>query len=217
MSHVQDLTDIRIDYSQKPLNRIDLADNPIDQFKTWFDEVIRAEVPEPNAMTLASANKEGIPSARIVLLKGLINGSFIMYTNYTSHKAKEILENPNVALVFHWKDLHRQVRIQGTVSKLDDQSSEKYFKSRPRGSQISAWASPQSQIVNDRGLLERERLNVERRFQDQPVLPKPPFWGGFSVKPSRIEFWQGRVNRFHDRFVYNLLEDGNWQIDRLAP
>jgi pyridoxamine 5'-phosphate oxidase len=218
MSIVQDLADIRVNYMNKPLNLGDIAKNPILQFQNWFDEAVRSEVPEPNAMTLATSTKLGIPSARIVLLKGLVDGGFIFYTNYTSKKALELLDNPNSALLFFWCELSRQVRLEGTVKKLDEDTSERYFKSRPRGSQISAWASPQSQIVTNRDSLEQERLKIEQQFREQSVLPKPSFWGGFIFKPHLFEFWQGRLDRFHDRFQYSWNKEvQDWQIDRLAP
>ena len=218
MSTVQELADIRVNYINKPLNIMDLDDHPIQQFQNWFEEAVRSEVSEPNAFTLASSTSDGKPSARILLLKGIIDEGFIFYTNYISRKAIELLENPQAAMVFFWSELARQVRMEGHVKKLDEHSSEQYFKSRPRGSQISAWASPQSQVVMNRESLEQERLKIEQRFKDQKTLPKPPFWGGFIFKPERFEFWQGRMNRFHDRFQYEWKEeDQEWLIDRLAP
>ena len=202
----------------KSLNSVDMDENPILQFQSWFDEVVRSEVPDSNALTLATSTPSGYPSARVILLKGIVEEGFIFYTNYNSRKALELLENPNAAMVFFWPELSRQVRLEGIVKKLDEQSSEQYFRSRPRGSQVSAWASPQSQVVTSRESLEQARLKTEQEFKDQPILPKPAFWGGFIFKPKRFEFWQGRLNRFHDRFRYEWDEMAQvWKIDRLAP
>jgi pyridoxamine 5'-phosphate oxidase len=210
------LADLRKEYSRETLDVSLVSQNPIRQFESWFDEALRAEVLEANAMTLSTVTEEGKPSARIVLLKGIEENRFLFFTNYQSQKGKELLNNPACALTFFWPELERQVRIEGIASRLDDKASEKYFQSRPRGSQIGAWASPQSVIIKDRALLEERTKALELKFKGKEVLPKPHQWGGFSVEPMEIEFWQGRPNRLHDRIVYYQI-DNAWVIHRLAP
>jgi pyridoxamine 5'-phosphate oxidase len=210
------LADLRKEYSRETLDVSLVSQNPIRQFESWFDEALRAEVLEANAMTLSTVTEEGKPSARIVLLKGIEENRFLFFTNYQSQKGKELANNPACALTFFWPELERQVRIEGIATRLDDKASEKYFQSRPRGSQIGAWASPQSVIIKDRALLEDRTKALELKFKGKEVLPKPHQWGGFSVEPMEIEFWQGRPNRLHDRIVYYQI-DNAWVIHRLAP
>ena len=206
----------RLSYEQDFLNRENLKADPIDQFAQWFSDADQAGVVEPNAMALATVSPDSKPSVRIVLLKGFAAKGFAFYTNYESNKAREMAENPNASLVFWWDKLQRQVRIKGKVEKLDRSYSEQYFQSRPRGSQLSAWASPQSRSMT-REELERRRMETEERFKDIDPIPLPEHWGGYLLRPEKLEFWQGRANRYHDRFEYKIDENGNWQIARLAP
>lgn len=185
-------------------------------FYKWLQIVFGANPIEPNVMTLATADKDGHPSARTVLLKGVDERGFIFFTNYESRKGHELAENPHAALVFHWSELERQVCISGTVTKLSEAESETYFKSRPRGSRISAWASKQSTVLKDRKELEGHFKEIEERFGSGDI-PLPPFWGGYLLTPERIEFWQGRPSRMHDRFRYLRGADGKWTLDRLSP
>ena len=189
--------------------------NPIQQFRLWFDEAIEAGIPETDAMTLATATSGGNPSARIVLLKSFDERGFVFYTNYQSRKAKELAENPRVSLLFYWMQIKRQVRVEGVVEKVSAEESDRYFNSRPLGSRIGAWASEQSRPVQNREQLEKSFEAYRAKFGEQ--VPRPPHWGGYRVKPSRIEFWQGRDNRLHDRLRFTLQDDGSWLIERLAP
>lgn len=209
------IADLRLNYSLKQLNESEVNPDPIVQFQTWFAEAVAAELPEPNAMTLATASKTGVPSARIVLLKGLDSRGFVFYTNYESRKGEELLENPQAAIVFLWAVLERQVRIEGRVEKVADAETEAYFHSRPLSSQLGAWSSEQSRVVADRSVLERRFQDFQNQYAAQEI-PRPPHWGGFRVIPHQIEFWQGRPSRLHDRLRYRLSRD-DWQIDRLAP
>jgi pyridoxamine 5'-phosphate oxidase len=211
----QQIAKLRHEYISHPFNKNQVAEDPITQFKKWFDEVVQAEQPDAEAMTLSTATAEGRVSARIVLLKGCDARGFVFFTNYESRKSHEIMGNPQVALTFYWHTLHRQVRIEGEVSKATLRESEEYFQTRPRGSQVGAWASPQSEEIPNREVLEQMVVETEGRFKEQPIHC-PPFWGGFRVKPQRIEFWQGRENRLHDRILYTLLDE-KWRITRLAP
>ena len=212
------MKDIRKSYHKGTLDLSDLKENPIDLFLEWWKDATESEIVEPNAMTLATVNKESKPSARIILLKGVSDEGFEFYTNYKSQKAHDLEENPNAALVFLWKELERQVRIEGVVEKLAFEKSQEYFQSRPRGSQIGAWASPQSQIIPDKKILDENYNLISNQFEFVDPLPCPEFWGGYVVKPILIEFWQGRPNRMHDRFRYRKNNEGeNWAIDRLAP
>lgn len=207
---------LRREYSSETLLEQDVAADPIQQFQKWWDQVITSEIVEPNAMTLATASADGLPSARVVLLKGFDERGFVFFTNYESYKGMQLEENPKACLVFFWKELERQVRILGVVSKLPEEESDVYFQSRPVGSRIGAWASPQSQVIENREWLERtfDKRKVEFREGD---IPRPPHWGGYLVKPVIVEFWQGRFSRLHDRIQYTLQEDGAWKIERLAP
>ena len=193
----------------------DAAADPFEQFTHWWQEAIASHLDEVNAMTLATADAQGKPSARIVLLKGVSREGFEFFTNYESNKAKELSENKNAALVFFWKELERQVRIEGTVTKASAEMSDAYFLSRPLQSRIGAWASPQSREIISRNLLDESVAGVENKFAGKEVT-RPPFWGGYIVKPVMMEFWQGRSNRLHDRIEYNLV-NGTWGKRRLAP
>ena len=210
------IENLRQDYQPIELLEKNVAKNPIKQFEQWFQDALNANIYEPNAMTLATTSIDRKPSARIVLLKGFDDKGFIFYTNYLSTKGKEISKNPVVALVFFWAELARQVRIEGTVEKLTKEASEKYFHSRPRGSQIAAMASPQSQILANREELKITWEGLEKKYDDA-TIPKPAYWGGYIVKPQIIEFWQGRESRLHDRIVYKKSDKKNWKITRLAP
>lgn len=212
----EELQNLRQDYSAATLSEKDVAASPIKQFNKWFNEALEAKVPEPNAMTLATATPDGRPSARIVLLKGFDDEGFAFYTNYLSRKGKELAKNPNAALVFHWIELERQVRIEGTIEKLSKEQSDQYFHSRPKLSQIGALASPQSQEIADRKALEGKMSELEAEYADKEV-PKPSYWGGYVLKPRLIEFWQGRRSRLHDRIVYKKVDNKSWKKVRLAP
>jgi pyridoxamine 5'-phosphate oxidase len=213
---MKSLADIRSEYTRSSLDSSDVSPDPLQQFDRWFKEAVSAKVPEPTAMNLATVTEKGAPSSRIVLLKGVKNRQLIFFTNYQSQKGKELEQNPACALTFFWPELERQVRIEGLAERLDHKASEEYFQSRPRSSQIGAWASPQSSIIKDRQILEGRVKEIEQRFEGKELLPKPNQWGGFAVKPHELEFWQGRPSRLHDRIVY-LLIDGAWKISRLAP
>jgi pyridoxamine 5'-phosphate oxidase len=209
------IADIRRDYSLHSLNESDVASSPIQQFTKWFDEALASEILEVNAMTLATSSKDGKPSARIVLLKGFDERGFVFFTNYESKKGKALNENPHTALVFFWKEIERQVRVEGVIEKISAAESDEYFFSRPEGSRISAWASPQSKIIESRNILEE---NVQRFLNEfKNSIPRPPHWGGYRVMPELIEFWQGRSNRLHDRIQYTKTGSGSWKVDRLAP
>ncbi|MEO7292361.1 MAG: pyridoxamine 5'-phosphate oxidase [Ginsengibacter sp.] len=209
------IADIRKEYKLKLLLEKDVDTDPIRQFQQWWNEALLSNIEEPNAMTLATTNKHGKPSARIVLLKGLSNDGFVFFTNYESRKAGELKENPHAALLFFWKELERQVRIEGTITKTSEQESTEYFLSRPTLSKIGAWSSPQSSVIINRGDLEKNVSKYQQQFGDGEI-PRPPHWGGYVVKPIVIEFWQGRRNRLHDRLQYTLSND-KWIIERLAP
>jgi len=210
------ISEIRKEYTMASLELKSIHKNPIVQFEKWFKEAMQAEVLEPTAMTLSTVTEAGRPSARIVLLKGVEKNKFSFYTNYQSKKGKELEHNPACALTFFWPELERQVRIEGISERLETSISEVYFQSRPRGSQVGAWASPQSSIIKDRELLEARVKEIEKRFEGKEVLPKPHQWGGYAVEPFEIEFWQGRASRLHDRIVY-YKNDGEWVLHRLAP
>ena len=210
-----DIADIRKDYKLQSLLETDISTDPFTQFGNWWNEAVKSDIEEVNAMTLATSTISGTPSARIVLLKAYTNEGFKFFTNYQSHKAKEMEQNPRVALVFFWKELERQIRIEGTVEKVSATESDEYFESRPIKSKIGAWASPQSRAVVNRGWIEESFEEFSNKFPEDAV-PRPPHWGGYIVKPSLFEFWQGRRSRLHDRIQYKKEEDG-WKIERLAP
>jgi pyridoxamine 5'-phosphate oxidase len=211
----QSIADIRKDYKLRSLSEEDVLNNPIDQFTNWWSDAVNSEIDEVNAMSLATATAQGAPSARIVLLKGITTEGFMFFTNYESQKGKELAENPKAALVFFWRELERQVRIEGTVEKVSQEESEKYFASRPVASQIGAWASAQSTTITGRNILEENVLAYQKQFAEENI-PKPPYWGGYLVKPLRVEFWQGRRSRLHDRIVYSRQNE-SWKKERLAP
>jgi pyridoxamine 5'-phosphate oxidase len=238
-AQLMSIADLRREYNLTGLRRKDLEAEPIDQFKKWLDQatgarasgrirkfliriyksllmVAGAEPMDVTAMTLATADKQGRPSARVVLLKGVDQHGFIFYTNYDSRKGQELADNPQAASVFYWSDLERQVCISGEVSKLPPAESEAYYNARPRGSRIAAWASAQSAVIPDRGALEKKYHQFDEQFPGQQV-PRPPYWGGYVMVPARIEFWQGRPNRLHDRFCYTKQPDATWRIERLSP
>jgi pyridoxamine 5'-phosphate oxidase len=196
-------------------NRDDIDRDPIKQFKIWYDAAVAAGIPETDAVTLATADRDGRPSARIVLLKSFDDRGFVFYTNYNSRKARELDENPRASLVAYWAPVKRQVRIEGKVEKISDSESEEYFRTRPLGSRLGAWASNQSEAVAGREVLEQRYAELSERFAED--VPRPPHWGGFRIRPDAIEFWQGRDNRLHDRLRYCRQEDGSWQIERLSP
>jgi pyridoxamine 5'-phosphate oxidase len=210
------IANIRKNYSQKSLTEKEAADNPVLQFSNWWEEAVASEIDEVNAMTLATASTDGIPSARIVLLKDFTEEGFSFFTNYNSFKGQQLAENPKACLVFFWKELERQVRITGVIEKLSELANDIYFKSRPEDSQIGAIASPQSQVIESRDWLDLHYKEVELELQGKK-LERPAHWGGYLVKPVIIEFWQGRPSRLHDRLQYTLDAAGNWKIERLAP
>jgi pyridoxamine 5'-phosphate oxidase len=233
------IADLRREYNLAGLRRRDLDNDAIIQFRKWFDQasgarasgrlrkfliqvykalflIKTAQQLDLNSMTLATADRQGRPSARVVLLKGLDERGFIFFTNYNSRKGRELEENPEAALVFYWPEQERQVCVAGTISRVPEAESEAYFATRPRGSQIGAWASDQSAVVRDRSELERKWDQVEKQYPDQKV-PRPSHWGGYALKPMRMEFWQGRPNRLHDRFRYTRKPDNTWLIERLSP
>jgi pyridoxamine 5'-phosphate oxidase len=209
------IADIRKDYKLQSLREEDVLADPIEQFTSWWSEAVNSKIDEVNAMTLATASPDGVPFARIVLLKSLTKEGFVFYTNYKSNKGKELAENPKAALVFFWKELERQVRVEGRVEKVSEADSEAYFASRPVASQIGAWASPQSKPIPNRTVLEEGVLKYKQQFGEDNV-PKPPQWGGYIVKPVKVEFWQGRRSRLHDRILYTC-KNGEWKTERLAP
>lgn len=213
---MNDLASIRKDYSKASLDAKTVAKDPLTQFTEWFQEAVKAEVPEVNAMNLATVNENGRPASRIVLLKSVEVQKFVFFTNYQSRKGKELDANPACALTFFWPELERQVRIEGIASRIDEKRSENYFQSRPRGSQVGAWASPQSSLISDRSLLEERVKQIEAKYKAEELLPKPNQWGGYEVDPLMFEFWQGRPSRLHDRILYTK-DDGVWKINRLAP
>ena len=210
------IADIRRDYSHKTLSENDADANAIKQFEKWWKEAVDSKIDEVNAMTLATASLDALPSARIVLLKGFDENGFVFFTNYESYKAQQLAENPKACLVFFWKELQRQVRITGLIQKISAKQSDEYFKSRPESSRIGAWASPQSRVIESRNWLD-EKFNELVNKMEGNSDARPPYWGGYIVKPVVIEFWQGRPSRLHDRIQYTLDESGGWKIERLAP
>ena len=208
--------DLRKEYSSKSLLETDIEKDPVNQFEKWWREAVNSKIDEVNAMTLATASGDGMPAARIMLLKGFDKNGFVFFTNYKSYKAMHLEENPKACLVFFWKELERQVRITGLVKKIPEKQSDEYFLSRPMGSQIGAWTSSQSQVIENREWLEDRYLQLTEDFK-QKELKRPPHWGGYVVMPVIIEFWQGRPSRLHDRIQYTLEEGGSWKIERLSP
>jgi len=210
------IADIRRDYQLQSLLENDIQKNPIDQFSIWWNQAIESQIDEVNAMTIATVDADHKPSARIVLLKDFDENGFVFFTNYNSKKGLDMLSNKNVALVFFWKELERQVRIEGTVEKVSEEVSDAYFNSRPEMSRIGAWASPQSTVIPSRQILETNFQNYQTEFEKKEI-ERPQHWGGYIVKPELIEFWQGRSSRLHDRFVYGVDGNNEWKINRLAP
>ena len=207
--------DIRKDYMRESLSEGDVEKDPFLQFGRWWNEAINAEIDEVNAMTLATATSSGKPSARIVLLKGYDDKGFVFFTNYMSRKGQEIAQNGQATLLFFWKELERQIRIEGTIEKVPPAESDEYFYSRPEGSRIGAWSSPQSQVIKDRTVIEENVKQYTEKFANGHI-PRPEHWGGYRVIPEHIEFWQGRPSRLHDRILYTL-DGSSWKLERLAP
>jgi pyridoxamine 5'-phosphate oxidase len=216
MTSPRSIADLRREYARARLDERDVSHDPLVEFARWFAEAQEAQLPEPNAMTLATATAGGAPSARIVLLKAFDQRGFVFFTDYRSRKGTELEENPRAALVFYWGELERQVRITGAVSRTSPEESQEYFRSRPLGSRFGAWASHQSRVIAGRAALEADLREIEARFAAGEV-PLPPHWGGLRVAPDAIEFWQGRENRLHDRIRYARHRDGSWRIERLSP
>ncbi len=210
------VANIRRDYSLQSLDEADVAKDPMEQFGRWWKEAVESKIDEVNAMTLCTLSPDKKPTARIVLLKGFDERGFVFYTNYLSDKGRALAANPIASLVFFWKELERQVRIEGSVEKVSAEESDAYFHSRPIGSQIGAWASPQSEVINDRSVIEEKVKELQATFGEGPIS-RPPHWGGYLVRPANIEFWQGRSSRLHDRILYAQAQSPGWQISRLAP
>jgi pyridoxamine 5'-phosphate oxidase len=213
---IDDVAALRREYSLRELRRASVDTDPIRQFGVWFAEAVAAQLPEPNAMTVATIGLNGRPAARVLLLKGFDERGFTFFTNYASRKASQLESTPWAALVFLWKEIERQVRIEGHVERVPDDEADAYFASRPRGSQIGAWASRQSSSLASRAELEDRAAALARQF-DGDSVPRPPFWGGYRLMPESVEFWQGRASRLHDRIEYTRREDGTWSIERLSP
>ncbi|MDX9961509.1 MAG: pyridoxamine 5'-phosphate oxidase [Aliarcobacter sp.] len=211
-----DIGHLRVKYTTKGLDIKDLDKNPLEQFEIWFNDAINEQLLEPNAFSLATVGNDMMPSIRTVLLKIFDEKGFVFFTNYKSTKAKQIEENPKAAALFAWLELERQVKIEGSIEKIPTGDSLKYFLSRPKGSQLGAWVSHQSEIISSRSLLEQKFDEIKRKFV-KGEIPFPSFWGGYAIKPTKIEFWQGGQDRLHDRFLYELQKDGSWTISRLAP
>lgn len=211
------LAGLRREYGEEGLDAPDLAPDPIVMFRRWLADTVDAGLHEPNAMVVTTVSAEGRPSSRMVLLKGVDEEGFVFYTNYDSRKGSDIEANPSISLLFPWHDLQRQVRIDGTASRVSREESEAYFSSRPRESQLGAWASPQSTEVSSRAELDERYTEVEERFGEADAVPLPPQWGGYRVRPELVELWQGRKGRMHDRLVYRRENDGTWSTARLAP
>ena len=211
-----DLAAIRKEYRLQSLSEDDVDANPIKQFEKWFQQALASGIEEPNAMTLATSTTDGKPSARIVLLKGIKDNGFVFFTNYESKKGKQIHDNPFAGIVFFWKELERQVTIQGEIKKVSEQESDEYFASRPVESRIGAWSSPQSEVIENREVLEKNVIYFTNKYQSQNI-PRPPHWGGYILIPTLIEFWQGGAGRLHDRLQYTIDTTNSWIIKRLAP
>ena len=210
------MKDLRENYSKGELLETMIDKNPIVQFQQWFNEAVQEKIPEPNAFILSTAMVDFKPSARVMLLKGVENNSFVFFTNYESRKGKELTWNPYAAMVFLWLPMQRQIRIEGRVEKISTEESENYFQSRPRESQLGAWCSVQSSVLESRAELDNKYITLEKKYEGKEI-PKPPYWGGFKVLPSAIEFWQGRTSRLHDRLRYTHQGNDNWLIERLSP
>ena len=214
---LESIADLRREYTRAELREADVHPDPIEQFRLWFGQALETQVEEPTAMVLATATADGVPSARVVLLKAVEPEGFVFYTDYRSQKGRELEANPHAALVFFWPELERQVRVTGTVVKVSAEASDAYYRSRPIGSRLGAWASRQSEVLPSRDELEARVAEVTARFQGEVDVPRPPYWGGFRVEPRSIEFWQGRPSRLHDRIRYTIRPDGSWAIERLSP
>ncbi len=213
---MNEIADIRKEYMLESFTEKDASPDALKQFTSWWEEAVKSEIDEVNAFTLATATVDGRPSARIVLLKGYDENGFVFFTNYNSAKGRSLAANPQACMVFFWKELERQVKIEGTVEKIPAGESDEYFFSRPVGSQVGAWSSPQSTVIANREVIEENVKNNEARFANEPII-RPPHWGGYRIKPLLMEFWQGRPSRLHDRLQYSLQQDGTWKIERLAP
>ena len=207
---------LRYDFSKQTLDESEVNTNPIIQFESWFKEAVEAQVLSPNAMVVSTASKDAVPTARVLLLRNFDEKGFVFYTNHNSKKGNQIDHNPHVALTFFWPELERQIRIEGTVDKQTDEESDEYFVVRPEGSKLGAWASQQSSVVESRAVMDAKFKEMQNHFRGREI-PRPAFWGGYLVKPTMFEFWQGRPNRFHDRIAYVQDENRNWEIERLSP
>lgn len=212
---MKNISEIRTDYTKNSIDVKDLDSNPIGQFKKWFENAQELGVLEVNAMVLSTASKDGVPSGRVLLLKGIVDGGFVFFSNYNSAKGKDLEENPTACMTFFWSELEQQIRVSGAISKLNSKSSTEYFHSRPRKSQISALASAQSEKIMNRSCLEEKVKEIESKYEEKQI-PKPKDWGGYILHPNKLEFWQGRSSRLHDRFEYEMI-DGCWNIARLSP
>lgn len=210
------LEKIRTDYKQKELNEDSCLEDGIEQFHQWFSDALQAEITEVNAMVLSTTHIDFKPANRIVLLKGIEENAFVFFTNYNSRKGKELLWNPYGSLLFFWKELERQIRIEGRVEKISAEASDEYFNTRPRASQIGAWVSEQSEIIENRNVLNEKLKQIENKFENQTVS-RPPHWGGYKLMPAQIEFWQGRPSRLHDRILYTRVNGTEWKKERLSP
>lgn len=210
------IADIRKDYQLESLDETKVATDPFLQFSRWWDDAVKSEIDEVNAFTLATADKSGMPAARILLLKGFDPRGFVFFSNYNSNKGKELEDNPRASMVFFWKELERQVRISGSVEKVDAAESDAYFHSRPAGSRLGAWASAQSSVISSRLVLQENVERLQKEFEGKEI-PRPPHWGGYLLRPKSVEFWQGRPSRLHDRILYRSDEKGSWKLERLSP
>ena len=216
MNQKTDISALRVNYTKNELLEEEVLANPLAQFELWFEEAVAGEVLEPNAM-IVSTIVNNRPTGRVILLKGVDKEGFVFYTNYASHKGKQVEENPFVSLTFFWDKLQRQVRVEGKIEKVSEKESDEYFWSRPRGSQIGAWVSNQSETIADRAILAQKAIEFEAKFENTAIIPRPPHWGGYRVIPDAIEFWQGRPNRLHDRLLFSKAENNDWKIERLSP
>jgi pyridoxamine 5'-phosphate oxidase len=212
-----DLAALRREYENTGLRRAEMHPDPIEQFATWFPTAVNSGLLEANAITLATVSPDGMPSARVVLLKAFDQRGFVFFTNYESSKGRDLEGNPHASFALYWPSLHRQIRVSGRTEKTSREDSEAYFHSRPRGSQLGAWVSRQSEVIDARRILDARMAEMAQRFAGKDVIDLPPHWGGYRIIPSEIEFWQGRADRLHDRFHYTRQEDGLWLLERLAP